>query len=163
MEEVYIGKIVSFHGVKGEIRILSDFPYKDQCFMVGKELLIDQQPYQITSYRVHKQYDMITLAGFHDKNQVLPFRGKKVYQAKEVLGLSTDQFLMEDVLQCAVQTTDGRQGKILEIFDAGGGNQVLRIDLEGQNILVPLQKQFIKTLDIKKQMIIIDLWEGMGS
>ena len=35
MEKVYIGKIVSTHGIKGELRILSDFPFKDKVFMIG--------------------------------------------------------------------------------------------------------------------------------
>ena len=34
MDKVYIGKIVSTHGIKGEIRILSDFPYKDKVFLL---------------------------------------------------------------------------------------------------------------------------------
>ena len=30
MEYIYIGKIVNTHGIKGELRILSDFPFKDK-------------------------------------------------------------------------------------------------------------------------------------
>ena len=29
MEYIYLGKIVNTHGIKGEIRILSDFRYKE--------------------------------------------------------------------------------------------------------------------------------------
>ena len=29
--KVYIGKIVSTHGIKGELRIISDFEYKDKA------------------------------------------------------------------------------------------------------------------------------------
>ena len=32
MKYIYIGKIVNTHGLKGEIRILSDFKYKDLIF-----------------------------------------------------------------------------------------------------------------------------------
>ena len=38
MREVYIGKIVGTHGIKGEVRILSDFQYKEKVFIVGKRL-----------------------------------------------------------------------------------------------------------------------------
>ena len=34
MDTVYIGKIVSTHGIKGELRIISDFPYKNKVFKV---------------------------------------------------------------------------------------------------------------------------------
>ena len=35
MNKVYIGKIVNTHGIKGELRILSDFPYKDKVFKIN--------------------------------------------------------------------------------------------------------------------------------
>ena len=34
-EYIYIGKIVNTHGLKGEIRILSDFDFKDRVFVPG--------------------------------------------------------------------------------------------------------------------------------
>ena len=33
MEYIYLGKIVNTHGIKGEIRILSDFRYKEKVFI----------------------------------------------------------------------------------------------------------------------------------
>ena len=55
----FIGTIVSTHGIRGELRILSDFPFKDRVFMVGHTLVIDQKEYKIRSYRVHKKFEMI--------------------------------------------------------------------------------------------------------
>ena len=39
MEKVYIGKIVNTHGIKGELRILSDFEFKDKAFKVNTEII----------------------------------------------------------------------------------------------------------------------------
>ena len=35
MKYVLIGKIVNTHGLKGEVRILSDFKYKDRIFYIN--------------------------------------------------------------------------------------------------------------------------------
>ena len=35
MQKVYVGKVVGTHGIKGEIRIISDFQFKDKVFVVG--------------------------------------------------------------------------------------------------------------------------------
>ena len=44
MEEyIYIGKIVNTHGIKGEIRILSDFEKKDSVFVVGMPIYIGRK------------------------------------------------------------------------------------------------------------------------
>ena len=36
MQKIYVGKVVGTHGIKGEIRIISDFQFKDKVFVVGK-------------------------------------------------------------------------------------------------------------------------------
>ena len=61
MEKVYVGKIVSTHGIKGEIRILNHFNFKDKVFKIGNKLIIDDKEYEIKSHRVHKGFDMVTL------------------------------------------------------------------------------------------------------
>ena len=40
MNKIYIGKIVNTHGIKGEIRILSDFPFKNKVFKIDNKLMI---------------------------------------------------------------------------------------------------------------------------
>ena len=51
MDKIYVGKIVNTHGIKGEIRILSDFQFKDKVFKKDKKLIIDNLEYIIRSYR----------------------------------------------------------------------------------------------------------------
>ena len=41
MDKVYIGKVVNTHGIKGEIRILSHFPYKNKVFIVHHKIIIN--------------------------------------------------------------------------------------------------------------------------
>ena len=42
MNKIVIGKYVTTHGIKGEIRIKSDFNEKDKVFKVGNEIIIDK-------------------------------------------------------------------------------------------------------------------------
>ena len=79
MSKVYVGKIVNTHGIKGEIRILSDFDFKDNAFKVGSNVIIDDIVYKINSYRKHKKFDMITLEGFNDINEVLFLMKKTLF------------------------------------------------------------------------------------
>lgn len=43
MEYLYVGDIVNTHGIKGEIRILSDADYKDCIFKKGVHLYIGKK------------------------------------------------------------------------------------------------------------------------
>ena len=64
MKYVLIGRMVNTHGLKGEVRILSSFKYKDRVFKVGMKIYIgkDKVCEEITSYRFHKIYDMVTFS-----------------------------------------------------------------------------------------------------
>ena len=88
---IYIGKIVSTHGIKGELRILSDFEYKDRVFKVGNKLVINNKDYVIRSYRHHKNFEMVTLDDYHDINEVLFLLKNKVYFKESDLELSDNE------------------------------------------------------------------------
>ena len=160
MNTVYIGKVVNTHGIKGEIRILSKFPFKDKVFVVGKKLLIGEESYTITSYRVHKEFDMVTLEGFRNINDELFLMKKDVYVLKEELQLENNEVLDEDLITFTVLTKDGRRGIIKEIFNASENNKILRIELDHE-VLIPFSSPMILEIDKNKKTILIELIEGM--
>ena len=83
MNKIVIGKYVNTHGIKGEIRIISNFAYKNRVFKVGNEIIINDIVYKICSYRVHKVYDMVTLNGIDDINKIPFSKNSLVYIDKD--------------------------------------------------------------------------------
>ncbi len=160
MDKVYIGKIVNTHGIKGEIRIISDFLYKEKAFKVGTDIYIDEQKYLIRSYRRHKNFDMITLEGFNDINEVLKFMKKAVYKRKEDLNLSKNEILDEDLINYKVIDKSGKCGIIKEIFYASSSNKILRVVFD-KEVLIPLFSPMIKKIDSDKLEIEVELIDGM--
>ena len=160
MNKVYIGKIVNTHGIKGALRIRSDFPYKDRVFVIGNNLIIDDKEYNIKSYRKHKTFDMVFLDDYHDINEVLFLLKKEVYVNKESLDFSDDEILDEDLMEFEVITTDGRRGKILEIFYASPMNKVIRVRLD-KEYLIPVNSPFMKKIDKKSKTLLVEILEVM--
>ncbi len=161
MSKVYVGKIVSFHGIKGEIRILSDFDFPDKAFLVGSNLIIDDKVYEIVSYRVHKNYHMVKFLGYDDINDVLFLKNKKVYKEKDDIVLEDGEILDEDLITFKVLTNEGKSGKIKEIFYASEKNKILRILIDDREILIPRYSPFVKKIDKDKKVIEIEIIEGM--
>ncbi|MBO5414169.1 MAG: 16S rRNA processing protein RimM [Bacilli bacterium] len=160
MSKVYIGKIVNTHGIKGEIRILSDFDFKDNAFRVGSNIIVDDTTYKINSYRKHKQFDMVTLDGFNDINEVLFLMKKKVYKLKNELNLTSDQILDEDLINFQVIDKDKKSGIIEEIFYASPTNKILRVKFD-REVLIPFNSPMIKNIDTNQKIIEVELIEGM--
>lgn len=160
MDKVYIGKIVNTHGIKGEIRLLSDFPFKDKVFVVGNSILVDDIEYKINSYRRHKMFDMITLDGYNNINDVLFLMKKKVYFDKDKLVLSDDEILDEDLIKFKVIDEDRNIGKITEIFMASSTNKILRVEFSHE-VLIPYNSPIIKSIDKEKKEIHVSLIGGM--
>lgn len=160
MEKVYIGKIVSTHGIKGELKILSDFPYKDKVFVVGKKLIIDDLVFLIRSYRVHKKFDMVTLNEYKDINEVLYLLNKKVYVARDDLDLSDGEVLDEELITYKVLTNDGKRGIIKEIFQASETNKIIRV-LFDKEVLIPMNSPMIVKIDKQNKCVYVNLIDGM--
>lgn len=160
MDEVYIGKVVGTHGIKGEIRILSDFQFKEKVFVVGKKLIIDGKEYVIRSYRRHKNFEMVTLNDYTDINEVLFLMKKQVYVVKSSLELGRDEVLDEELINYTVLTSEGKSGIIKEIFLASPNNKILRVEFD-KEVLIPINSPMVKSISKEKKEVLVELLEGM--
>ena len=156
MNKLYIGKIVNTHGIKGELRIKDNLTKKqrEEIFKVGSNLIIDEKSYEITSYRVHKDYDMVTFLGFNNINDVMFLKGKKVYKSKEDINLNNEDVLDSELITYKVKITDNIDGKILDIEETGNNYKILRLLIDNNEVLVPYHKDFVKIDSNKKEVIV---------
>ena len=157
---IYIGKIVSTHGIKGELRIISHFEYKDKVFVVGNTLVINDTEYKIRSYRKHKNFDMVTLNDYKDINEVLFLLKNKVFFKEEDLKLDNDEILDSELITYNVEATNGSRGKVLEVFFASEDNKILRIFLD-KEYLIPFNSPMLVKIDKNNKRVIVDIIEGM--
>ena len=160
MSKVYVGKIVSTHGIKGEVKILSDFEYKDKVFKEGNTLIIDDEDYVIKSYRHHKNFEMVTLNDYKDINEILFLMKKKVYIEKDNIELLDNEVLDEELVTYKVRTTDGKEGYIKEVFFASSDNKIIRVVLDNE-VLIPVKSPMLKEVNKNKKEIVIELISGM--
>ncbi len=161
MDKVYIGKIVSTHGIKGEIKIISDFEYKKNVFKPGKNLIIDNEDYTIRTYRHHKNYEMITLNNYYNINDILFLMKKKVYINKDELCLSEKEVLDSELLKYRVIVNNEIEGFIEDVFFASITNKIIKVNINKKSILVPFNSPMVKKISKKENIIYLELLEGM--
>ena len=159
-KKIYLGKIVSTHGIKGELRIISDFEYKDKAFKTGTHLVIDDDKYLIKSYRKHKNYDMVTLNDFKDINEVLYLLKKNVYKYESELNLDDEEILDSELMMYKVIDKNRNYGIIKEIFKASPTNKIMRVEFEHE-VLIPLSSPMVKNISKKDKKVEVELIDGM--
>ena len=152
MKYVLIGRLVNSHGLKGEVRILSSFKYKDRVFKKGMKIYIgkDKVCEEITSYRYHKIFDMITMKGYNDIDQVLKYKGDYVFVNKEDIVLNENEYLDEDIIGLNVYVDDRLLGRVNRI-DKHSVNEILVIKNDEKNYLVPYNFDIIISVDLEKR------------
>lgn len=162
MEYVFIGKIVNTHGVKGEVRILSDFKYKEKIFKKGVNIYIGKDKVRevINSYRHHKIFEMITLEGYNNINEVLKYKGSNVYVLKNDIIFKEGEYLDSDLIGIDVYQKDRLVGKIKRI-DKYSTNEVIVIRGNDKDYLVPWVKELVLDIDLKKKIMVIADLKGL--
>ena len=158
MEKVYVGKIVSTHGIKGEIRILNQFNFKDKVFKIGNKLIIDKEEHTIRTYRYHKIFDMVTLDDYDNINDVLCFVGKNVYVSRASLKLSNKDYLLSDLIGLSVVFNDTVYGIVKNY--SNDLNPLLQIEYK-KNYYIPIKGNYIKNVDLINKEIVVENIEGL--
>lgn len=161
MNYLYVGKLVNTHGIKGEVRIISKFRHKNLVFIKGFKLYIgrEKKEYEIETYRVHKGFDMIVFKDNYDINLIEHLKGSFVYVNKDDIKLEKNEVLAIDLINFDVIITSKKIGVITEILDTPA-NEVLVLDTK---IMIPYVKDFIKEIDLKNKIVVVNYVKGLIS
>jgi len=156
MKYVLIGKIVNTHGLKGEVRLLSSFKYIDRVFIPGMKIYVgkDKIEEEINSYRHHKMFEMITMCGYDNINQILKYKGDYVFVNKEDVKLNENEYLDEDIIGLDVYVDDRLLGKVKKI-EKHSVNEILVVKSDEKNYLVPYNFDIILNIDLVKKVMIV--------
>ncbi|MDD2435657.1 MAG: ribosome maturation factor RimM [Bacilli bacterium] len=160
MEYIYIGDVVNTHGLKGEIRIISNFKYKDLIFKKGNSLYIGYQQDKkvINSYRFHKIYDMVTLEGINSIEEVIIYKGDEVYINRE--DFDFPGLIDEDLIGLDVYNEDKKIGVVDGLLKSEA-HDILVINHNQKKSYIPYVDEFIINIDLEKRRMDIKVIEGL--
>ena len=160
-EMICIGKIVGTHGIKGELRILSNFEKKLAVFTPNFKIYFgsNYEEFKITNYRHHKNYEMITLEGISNINEVLKYKGMFVYIKRSDLRLTKNEYLLDELIGMVILHDKKELGKVGNIVY---NNANILMEIKGaRNFYIPINDNFIVDVNLDKKEIIVKNIEGL--
>lgn len=159
-ELLQAGKIINTHALRGEVRI---YPYCDGADFICdlKTLYIDQQPYKITSARVHKGQALVHFKGIDRVEEAELMVGKPVFFNKKDVDLEDGQFFIDDIIGLQVEDIDTGEiyGKVTNVIPTGA-NDVFEVKGD-RLLLVPKIDDVVKEINLEEERILIRPLEGL--
>ena len=161
MKQQYLpaGKIVSTHGLRGDVKILpwADSPEFlldfDTVYLAGK-------PYTVEDARVQKTCVLMKLEGIDTVEEAAKLRDQVVFIARDDIELEDGAMFIQDLLGLPVLTEDGAElGKLKEVISTGA-NDVFYVK-GAHEYMIPAVPEFVLERNIDSGFIRVRLIEGM--
>jgi 16S rRNA processing protein RimM len=164
-----VGKIVNTHGVRGEVRVISKTDFAEERYTPGNKLYIfkgeNAKPLEVTvaSHRQHKSFDLLTFEGYHNINEVEPFKDSLLKIPESQLEeLEEGEFYYHEIIGCSVMTEEGEElGKIKEILSPGANDVWVIQRKSGKDLLIPYIEEVVKSIDLDNKRVEVHMMEGL--
>lgn len=169
MDWFNIGKIVNTHGLRGEVRVLSNTDFPEERFAVGEKVAAfmpgSKEPltFKIKASRQHKQFYLLTFEGFDDINVVEKYKGAELKVSEDQLfELEENEFYYFEIIGCEVFTDEGSLvGTVTEILTPGANDVWVVKTPEKKDVLIPYIESIVKNISINDKKIVIHVMEGL--
>lgn len=149
---IEVGKIVSTHGIKGEMNV---YPWCDgpDFILNFKRLYIKggSEKFQVERAFVNKTTAVVKLKGIDTIEQAQVYKNHVLYAARDDIKLPEGTFFIADLILLSVidDETNEEYGKIVDVTQTGA-NDVYHIKADdGRIYLIPAIKDVVKKTDIE--------------
>ena len=165
---ISIGKILNFHGVRGEAKF--GYSKNREDFLSKLENVYIQQNGEYKSFEVENlkftpKCAIIKFKGIDTLNDIIAYKGCLVFVEETSVreNLEDDEFLIDELVGLNVYDGDVRVGAVIGVSN-NGASDLLSVKTNSKTVcLVPFVKAIVTSVDIKAKRIQINNIEGLLS
>ena len=161
-----VGKIIATHGLKGEVKVALTTDFPEDRFRAGYRLYLgdDSREVTVAAGRPFKQFWLVTFAEITDIDQAEKLKGTEILISEEDQGeLPDGVYYYRELLGCKVLDDESGEeiGELTDI-EAPGANDIWEVtDENGKSFWLPYIPQVVKSVDIDKKEVRVELMEGL--
>lgn len=165
MKYLNVGKIVTTHGIKGEVKVKvetdddSRFGKNNKLYVgtdekhISGEIIIDNARYQ-------KDMILLSFNNIKNINDVLKYVGLSLFVDIDEVRVDGEIYY-DDLIDCKIIVEGKEVGIVIDVMEVPQG-EILRVKKkDGKIALIPYVDEFIESVDINKKEIIINPIEGL--
>tara|TARA_Y100000741_G_C18178321_1_gene528197 strand:- start:469 stop:996 length:528 start_codon:yes stop_codon:yes gene_type:complete len=161
---VHIGTFSQPLGLKGEIKIImltTSFDafksYKPYLKEGGKDI------WSFSYLRQHKGKIIAKVENCESRSEVEKVKGTKIFTNKKNLPKTKkDQFYISEIINLKVKNLNDKiLGKVIDINNFGAGDLINVENSEGKSFFIPMDKENVIDINLKKKIIIVNPIKGI--
>tara|TARA_Y100000590_G_C15462420_1_gene916988 strand:- start:340 stop:852 length:513 start_codon:yes stop_codon:yes gene_type:complete len=164
-ELIHIGTFSKARGIKGEINIImyaSDFV----SFKSFSPFFLDNKGSNVCDFKslkYNKGKILAKISECNSRNEAEKLSGKKIFIYKSKLPKTIkNQFYIFDLVNCEVKTIENKLlGIVVEVNNFGASDLLNIKKLNNKKFYIPLNKENVVKVDIKKKLIIVNPIKGI--
>ena len=163
---VTIGRITGTHGIRGLVKVHLYSGDDATLRSVGQVLLsrVDGSRHYVTPTGIqgHGRKMLLSLAGYHGINEVLPLVGGDLLVRRDQLPEPDEgEYYWTDLIGLRVSTEAGDDlGTLREIIETGS-NDVYVVKGAGREFLIPATDDVVRGIDLDAGTMTVTPFEGM--
>jgi 16S rRNA processing protein RimM len=149
------GRVGKPHGLDGSFYVAEPKP---QLLEAGRSLLIGGQSTRVASRKGTDQRPIIQLEGLTDRDAAAALRGEELLaERQDAPALDEDEWWAEDLEGCAVRAGEEAVGVVTRLVALPSCEALEIARPGGDALLVPLVSGAVRTVDVERREIDIDL------
>lgn len=158
-----IGKVVSTHGLRGELRV---DPWCDspQFLCQFKTLYLKKGETKLSvSSRPHKTIAIVKAKGIDTIEEAEKLRGRVLYINRSDARLAPGEYFIQDLMGLDVIDIDTSKsyGKITDVLKTGANDVYQVTDEKKKDYLIPVIDDVVKEIDINGGKVLIKPLKGI--
>jgi len=161
-----IGKVVAPHGLQGALKVesWSDFPERFEALrgVYLRRVTGELARHEVKSVRFGSRHILLKLEGLTHREQVEEYReAELLVPDEESWPLPQNRYYVSDLVGMeTVGTDETLLGRVIEI-DAGGAQDILRVQGPHGELMIPLVDEWVPDIDIVARKIRISNWQNL--
>ena len=165
---ISVGKILNFHGIKGEAKIGCSKNQLNFVLSLDSVYIKNGSEYnilEIVSSRPHKNIVLMKFDGINSIDELLPYKVALLFVDESTIreSLEDDEFLIDELVGldvCDIQ--DGKKLGFVIGVSNNGASDLISVKTSSKKIcLIPFVKAIVPEVDITGKKILINNIEGL--
>ena len=163
-----LGYVIDSFSLDGTMKVLSKTGFAKKRYQKGNTVFLyssktkERTLLTVVKYRSNGQFDFVKFEEINTPEEAISYKGYELQCEKDYKGMEKDTYYYDDLVGCKVLDEKDTVLGVVDQVEEFPAQLTLRVKRDNQpDFFVPFVKAFIRSVDIEKKIIAINVIGGL--